>query len=127
MAYSKLLSKEQISEIRKQNYRKNIEKNRAFYRERYRAKREHILTKMRNNYNNDPKYRKNRLTINRKYQKTPEGRQKKRVLENTKLHIYRNKVFEILGGYICKQCGYSADKRALQLDHIKGGGNKQRK
>jgi hypothetical protein len=37
----------------------------------------------------------------------------------------RNAVMEILGNKCCK-CGFS-DSRALQIDHIKGGGNKERK
>ena len=38
---------------------------------------------------------------------------------------YRDKVFEKLGDQ-CNQCGFS-DKRALQLDHVNGGGTKERK
>lgn len=34
-------------------------------------------------------------------------------------------LFNILGGCFCKQCGFR-DVRALQLDHIKGNGNKER-
>lgn len=37
----------------------------------------------------------------------------------------RNAVIEILGGK-CIKCGFS-DKRALQIDHINGGGSKERK
>jgi len=35
--------------------------------------------------------------------------------------FYRDKLFEILGGAKCSKCGFS-DKRALQFDHINGGG-----
>ena len=34
----------------------------------------------------------------------------------------RKKVIDYLGGK-CKKCGYSSDWRALQIDHIKGGGS----
>ena len=40
-------------------------------------------------------------------------------------HKSRNAVIEFLGGK-CIQCGFS-DKRALQIDHINGGGSKERK
>jgi len=35
----------------------------------------------------------------------------------------RQKAIELLGG-ICTRCGFS-DPRALQIDHIKGGGGKE--
>lgn len=37
----------------------------------------------------------------------------------------RREILEFLGG-ICVHCGFS-DSRALQVDHIEGGGNKERK
>lgn len=37
----------------------------------------------------------------------------------------RNKILELLGGK-CKQCGYS-DVRALHIDHINGGGGRERR
>lgn len=37
----------------------------------------------------------------------------------------RDKTIDILGGK-CVRCGFS-DKRALQIDHINGGGSKERK
>lgn len=36
----------------------------------------------------------------------------------------RNEIFNLLGAY-CKKCGFD-DKRALQIDHINGGGSKER-
>lgn len=38
----------------------------------------------------------------------------------------RKEVIEHLGGR-CVKCGYNADIRALQIDHINGDGNKARK
>lgn len=38
---------------------------------------------------------------------------------------YKDQVYKLLG-YICSHCGFS-DVRALQVDHIKGGGNEARK
>lgn len=48
----------------------------------------------------------------------------KRQNKDYKLRL-RNSVLEIMGGK-CVRCGFS-DKRALQIDHIKGGGNRERK
>lgn len=41
------------------------------------------------------------------------------------LRKIRNATLEALGG-VCKECGFS-DKRALQIDHVNGGGSKERK
>ena len=38
----------------------------------------------------------------------------------------RKKIIEKLGGK-CVHCGYDADIRALQIDHIDGGGSKERR
>lgn len=38
----------------------------------------------------------------------------------------RKKIMVSLGGLFCKNCKFN-DYRALQIDHVKGGGNKQRK
>ena len=38
-------------------------------------------------------------------------------------HKLRNSVIESLGG-VCSRCGFS-DSRALQIDHINGGGTKE--
>jgi hypothetical protein len=47
--------------------------------------------------------------------------------QNRKWHIeLRAALFEKLGGAHCVQCGFS-DVRALQLDHINGGGRQHRK
>jgi hypothetical protein len=46
--------------------------------------------------------------------------------KNTLNNYYRTRhaIFDVLG-HACTKCGYS-DIRALQIDHIHGGGNKQR-
>ena len=36
-------------------------------------------------------------------------------------------IYDVLGGPKCIHCGYDKDIRALQLDHINGGGSKDRK
>lgn len=61
-------------------------------------------------YKINPKNRARVIEMNRNYQKR-----------------CREKLFEILGGKVCKKCGYKKDYRALQIDHKKGGGRKERK
>ena len=41
-------------------------------------------------------------------------------------HKYRQALMNILG-YKCVKCGYNEDKRILQIDHIHGHGNQDRK
>lgn len=41
------------------------------------------------------------------------------------MNVLRAKVFDVLGSK-CVHCGFS-DRRALQIDHINGGGNLERK
>lgn len=60
----------------------------------------------------------------KKYYKTEKGkialsRAYKKYIKNLK-----EKAYTILGGK-CVKCGFS-DQRALQIDHINGGGNKER-
>lgn len=38
----------------------------------------------------------------------------------------RIKILELLGNK-CARCGYCADWRALEIDHVKGGGNEHRR
>ena len=82
---------------------------------------------MNDRYNNDPEYRQRRLETNKKYRMTIRGKDKKNKLANRKLKEYRKKLIEILGGARCIRCGYDKDERALQIDHIDGGGIKERK
>ena len=39
----------------------------------------------------------------------------------------RDKLFDILGGAKCANCGYDKDERALNFDHIEDDGNTERK
>lgn len=54
-------------------------------------------------------------------------KRKEKAIETSKktYHNDRDKIFEILG-MICIRCGFN-DRRALQIDHIEGGGNMERK
>lgn len=40
--------------------------------------------------------------------------------------VRRKKLLSLLGDIVCRKCGFS-DWRALQIDHINGGGGKERK
>ena len=61
-------------------------------------------------------YRQHRLTHN------------KELKESHRMYYRRDKdkLFEILGGKKCVRCGFT-DERALQFDHINGGGSLERK
>jgi hypothetical protein len=48
------------------------------------------------------------------------------LLDKTKLRIRREDIVKKLGGK-CIDCGYDKDIRALQIDHVHGNGNKERK
>ena len=43
-----------------------------------------------------------------------------------KAHERRISLFNLIGEPVCKRCGFS-DIRALQIDHVYGGGNQERK
>ena len=47
--------------------------------------------------------------------------------ERSRMHyrVWRKKALQIIG-IACAKCGYS-DSRALQIDHVNGGGSKERK
>jgi 5-methylcytosine-specific restriction endonuclease McrA len=64
------------------------------------------------------------------YQTNPEARDRTRnrsLLQNRELYQkYREAVFD-LKGRKCVRCGYDANERALQFDHINGGGAKQQR
>lgn len=61
-------------------------------------------------------YNKNNYAIN------IESRRVTRKYNNKKNRL---EIIELLGG-VCKHCGFS-DTRALQIDHVNGGGTKERK
>lgn len=68
-------------------------------------------------------YRNREMIIERnsKYAKAnPEANYKAR---KTYYQKRRDDAFEALGGALCNKCGFT-DKRALQFDHINGGGSK---
>lgn len=61
----------------------------------------------------------------RNYSKTDIFRSHRHVYYQKLVEKFKIKIFELLGDK-CKICGFS-DKRALQIDHINGGGHKHRK
>lgn len=60
---------------------------------------------------------------NRRRRANPEYRAKESLLNTARSMKYRTDLLNSLGGK-CIQCGFS-DMRALQLDHINGGGGKE--
>ncbi len=65
---------------------------------------------------------RNKTTKRKKWQKEYRKNNMERIRENNDRynHNIRNEVVSVLGGK-CKRCGFS-DNRALQIDHINGGG-----
>lgn len=57
--------------------------------------------------------------------RTPEQKARESIRRRSKFYILRAEVIAALGGK-CARCGFS-DERALQIDHIKGGGQRARK
>lgn len=55
----------------------------------------------------------------------PEVREKRRLYKKQQREIWKLKLFDALGN-VCKRCGFE-DRRALQIDHINGGGQADRK
>jgi hypothetical protein len=63
------------------------------------------------------------LRRSKEWRKTPQGIRAKRAWEKRNRDKLRAEVIDLLGGK-CVRCGFS-DARALQLDHINGGGSKE--
>lgn len=53
------------------------------------------------------------------------GKENSKIYQRNKKKEYRNATIEVMGGK-CVRCGFD-DKRALQFDHIKGGGTRELK
>ena len=127
MGYSKLLTKEEVSERRKELYNKNLEKNRKYGNDRYHKNKEQILKKMRKRYRNDPKFKFRKDTANKRLRSTREFKDKRNLREKKLRKYWRDELINVLGGYICKECNYNKSKIPLQIDHIKGNGRQERK
>jgi hypothetical protein len=52
--------------------------------------------------------------------------QRQKLSSTARRRLYRLKIFDLLGGAQCRKCGFD-DYRALQIDHVNGGGGKQLK
>lgn len=57
--------------------------------------------------------------------RTPEAKAKDSARARSKFYAHREACIQALGG-VCKTCGFS-DIRALQIDHVNGGGQADRK
>jgi len=61
----------------------------------------------------------------REYVKRPKVREQKRIYDKSYRIKIRSSIFEFFNNK-CVNCGFN-DIRALQIDHINGGGSKERK
>lgn len=102
------------------------------------ANRDKIRQYSRNYYyqNTEKRRESNRHSMHKRSQESPEQyrtiRQRsywKNINQNRqklrdRYHNIRSQLMKVLGGVRCKQCGFS-DTRALQIDHVFGGGTKE--
>ena len=95
----------------------------SYQQEWYQKNKEKKLQQEKDWYYKNHEYRKKQM---REYYQIPVNRDRRKAISKT--HRIRAKftMFEILGSDKCVKCGYS-DPRALQIDHIHGGGRKERK
>jgi hypothetical protein len=119
--------KDKINALRREDYRIKGEIIRERERQNYKKNRDEILKTLRDRYNNDPEFRQRRLEKNKQYRVSPKGRDTRNMIARRKLKENKTKLIVILGGKVCKKCGYDEDERALQIDHINGGGVKERR
>jgi hypothetical protein len=54
----------------------------------------------------------------------PEYKDRQQINNKQFKHKIKDQIYDKLGGYICKGCGFT-DIRALQIDHINGGGTQE--
>lgn len=59
-----------------------------------------------------------------RYHAMPEYRKRQLIKTRERRIFWRKKIFDLLGGQHCCQCGFN-DYRALQIDHKNGGGRKE--
>jgi hypothetical protein len=71
------------------------------------------------------KYKEHIKAYLRKYRSTLRSKKTARTYQKYYIRKVREETLNLLGGK-CVKCGFN-DKRALQIDHINGGGNKERK
>ena len=114
---------EQAKRRKKELYEKNPEKYRSKQREYYNKtkKERQAYDKMR--YKRDRAKRIKLATeINARWRAKNPDLNRARRMERWKAKRYE--MFNLLGGAVCVHCGYD-DWRALQIDHINGGGCKE--
>jgi len=99
--------KDKILKYRHSYYKRKKEQELTSSGQYYRKHREEKCKELKERYAQDPEYRKRKLE---------DGRRNKRKL--------RLEIISLLGSK-CSKCGFS-DERALQIDHLKGGGNLDR-
>ena len=123
-----ITTQEKKKEYNDRYYIKNRDKIRKQQKENYQLNREELLEKQK--VRSKKYYEKNRDKIiaaqRYKYINNIDGAYDKKSLRFKNMwQEIRNELFELLGGAFCVKCNFS-DKRALQIDHVNGGGNKHR-
>lgn len=102
------------------------EERKEYQRQYYLKNRDYLLKKRHELYvkqMKDPEYRAVFLKRSRAY--SLKWLRKNRERQRQRRYEIRQKVLQKLGGR-CVQCGYDANWRALQIDHIIGGGRIER-
>lgn len=115
---------QQIQEYREKWYSENRESAIQKSLDRYYSNREEILKAGVEKYASlDQDKRDRKIAINKKWAES--NREKVNAYKRKYELKKKNEVFDLLGRK-CSVCGFS-DERALQIDHVNGGGNKERK
>ena len=112
--------------MEKKYYDANPEKYRQRERERYQRRKEKIGAWWRKKWANDPEWKAKKTAINKRYRQSAHGKEIRNKNAKERRQFWRKELFAILGGAKCVRCGYDQDARALQFDHINGGGRKHR-
>lgn len=114
---------------------KDLEQHKKYMREWYIKNRENVKEKVRlyeiinREKVNTRKRNYHRLSKRKIWVKEYYELNKDKILKQQQKHskenrvIWRKKIFNLLGGEMCKKCGFD-DYRALQIDHVNGGGLK---
>lgn len=111
-----MMTKEEKKEYHKRYYQNNSEKQKADRKEWYQKNKEYALDWVRTYRKDNPEKVKASL---KKYKDANSDTLRRKGREYSSR--IRSTIFDILGNS-CTRCGFS-DVRALQIDHINGGGN----
>lgn len=125
---SKELSKLKKRELNRAYYLKNREESLQKSKEYYWQHKEEIIAKTKRYYQENKELiaQKNKYRYDNNLDWKARNREEASELGRNRWRKRRSEIFTVLGGELCAKCGFS-DWRALQIDHINGGGNQHRK